>query len=157
MNKNNSVLTDLLIELANNIQNSLEKLYTEEGDNMLFAVLQAYNTYQEEERDGVDYIFNINDAEDLKCCIDGGMTAKEIHALYESYNRNGVPYFYFGVNHTKPKVISSISALCRNLITFLPDVLPYVLAYPNVDGYRELYALCMSEHMLLPYISNMDK
>ena len=43
--------------------------------NML---LLAYNRWQEDEHSGVDYIFNINNPDDLIDCIKGGLTADEI-------------------------------------------------------------------------------
>ena len=36
------------------------------NENLMFVTLNAYNCYQEEERDGVDYIFDLNNADDLK-------------------------------------------------------------------------------------------
>ena len=68
-------------KISGAIINDTRNVYSAEGDMVLKMVLAAYNDYQESERDGVDYIFDIENTNDLKCCIDGGMTAKAIGGL----------------------------------------------------------------------------
>ena len=143
-----NVLNKLVAEIKSNIAHDL-KSYTECNDELLKLVLNAYNTYQEEERDGVDYIFNINNPEDLKCCIKGGMTAKDIAWLYEQSQVNSTPFFYFGVNYEKPKPIANWDALVINLINWLDNVLPCMLAYPYaLKNYEELYKVCVTDYMI---------
>ena len=43
-----------------------------QGKN-LSMLLGAFNQWQEDERSGVDYIFDINNKEDLKYLVDNGM------------------------------------------------------------------------------------
>ena len=59
-------------------------------------VLDVYNKYQENERDGVDYIFDINKKEDLIACIKGGLTARMIQELVNNLDNGFTQYFYFG-------------------------------------------------------------
>ena len=74
----------IINELVNEITNKLSQKMTNENGcgNVTLLVLGAYNRFQEDERDGADYIFNINDVNDLKCCIDGGMSTCEISSIY---------------------------------------------------------------------------
>lgn len=119
------------------------------GDDTAILVLNAYNRYQEEERDGVDYIFDIRKGEDLKCCIDGGMTAHEISCINEECTRTAksTPYFMFGQNHRTAEVIPTWEQLKRVLGVSLHEVILQMLAYPSVDGYKELYGYCVSDYM----------
>jgi hypothetical protein len=118
------------------------------GDDTAILVLNAYNRYQENERDGVDYIFDIRKGEDLKCCIDGGMTAQEISYTYkECMVRAHTPYFMFGQNHEQAEVIPTWAQLKRVLGASLHEVILQMLAYPSVDGYKELYKHCMTDCM----------
>lgn len=154
-----NVLNKLVAEIKSNIAHDLEnylKQYRPHANSyphfnieLLWLVLNAYNTYQEEERDGVDYIFNINNPEDLKCCIEGGMTAKQVAWLYDQSQVNTTPFFYFGVNYEKPKPIANWEALIINLINWLDNILPCVLAYPySLKSYEELYKACITNYMI---------
>ena len=139
-----NVLNTLVAEIKNNILHDL----THSDRQLLELVLDAYNTYQEEERDGVDYIFDINKPEDLKSCIDGGMTANEVAWLYDQSQVN-TTLFYFGVNYEKPKPIETYHVLVYNLTQWLPKVLPCVLAYPYLlKSYEKLYRRCITEYMI---------
>ena len=137
--------------IVKSIQNAIIKdinnIYSKKGCyDVLEMLLKAYNDYQESERDGVDYIFNINDTNDLKCCIDGGMTAKEIGELYSGSIHNHSQYFYFGCNHPKPEPINSLADLRCNLVCWLDELIPSILAYPYAyESYKAIYEAYMSD------------
>lgn len=121
-------------------------VYSVKGDRVLKMVLAAYNAYQEEERDGVDYIFDLNNQDDLKCCVEGGLTAQEICGLYNQSQMNTLQYFYFGCNYPKPQPINTWNELRTNLIAWLDDVLPCVLAYPYaVEAYKVMYRFYVTD------------
>ena len=143
-----NVFKSLVAEIKRNIVCDLHQYLGYDG-KLLKLVLDAYNTYQKEERDGVDYIFDINNPDDLQCCIAGGMTAKEVAWLYEQSQINTTPLFYFGVNYQHPQPIANYKALVTNLINWLDDILPCVLAYPYLlKSYEELYRVCVTDYMI---------
>jgi len=116
-------------------------VFSYEGDMVLKMVLAAYNDYQESERDGVDYIFDIDDTDDLKYCISHGMTAQEIGGLYLGSQSQHLRYFYFGCNHPTAEPIADWAVLRLQLISWLPDLILNVLAYPFAyESYKQLYA-----------------
>ena len=140
-----NIINKLVTEIKNNIAHDLKQC----DYHLLGLVLNAYNTYQKEERDGVDYIFDINKPEDLKCCIEGGMTAQEVGWLYEQSQVNTTSLFYFGTNYQKPKPIANYEELVVNLINWLDNMLPCVLAYPYLlKSYEELYKVCITDYMI---------
>lgn len=143
-----NVLNKLVAEIKSNIAHDLRSCLDNNGE-LLQLVLNAYNTYQEEERDGVDYIFNINNIEDLKCCVKGGMTAKQVGWMYNESQVNTTPLFYFGVNYEEPKPIATWDEVVTNMINWLEDVLPCVIAYPYaLKSYEELYKVCVTDYMI---------
>lgn len=115
-------------------------------------VLNARNAYEENERDGADYIFNLNSREDVKCCIDGGLTAKEIANTYNAMTRvNSTPYYFFGYNYEKPELIYSMDTLISLLESNLGDVLRNIICFPNAcDAYKNMYEEYIS-HELVTY------
>ena len=143
-----NVLKSLVAEIKRNIASNLRQYSNCDGE-LLKLVLDAYNTYQNEERDGIDYIFDINNPDDLQCCVAGGMTAKDVAWLYEEFQVNTTPWFYFGVNYEHPKPIVNYKALVTNLINWLDEILPCVLAYSYlVKSYEKLYKVCVTDYMI---------
>lgn len=73
-------------------------------------LIDVYNTYQEEERDGVDYIFDFQNKEDLCTCIKGGLTAEELAELVIMFQNDDsedyTPNFLFGCNHVSPYLLT---------------------------------------------------
>lgn len=127
-------------KISGAIINDTRNVFSVEGDIVLKMVLAAYNDFQESERDGVDYIFDIDNLDDLKCCVEGGMTAKEIGGLYLGSQSQHLRYFYFGCNYPTPKPIANWETLRQQLISWLPELIPNVLAYPfDNESYRQLY------------------
>lgn len=120
------------------------------GDDVTILVLGAYNRYQDDEKDGANYLFDINNGNDLKCCIDGGMKAEEISWLYNECNKTAksTPYFMFGANHEKAETIETWDALKAYLTNFLTSIILYMVTYHDADGYKQLYDHCISNYMI---------
>lgn len=100
-------------------------------------VLDVYNKYQENERDGVDYIFDINKKEDLIVCIKGGLTARMIQELVDNLDKDYTQYFYFGCNYPTPIPIE-FKDLKTNLYNYLDEIVDYIIAYPFDNDCRDL-------------------
>lgn len=106
-------------------------------------VFNAYNQYQEDERNGVDYIFDINNENDLISCIKGGMTAKEIANIYNSNCR----YFFFGVNYTTPNKIIEVNVE-EQIKIYLDEIVTAMMCYPYIGAYKELYSYFITTKIL---------
>ena len=126
MNTNYSV-KDIILDIERNF--GIKKVY-----NML---LKAYNQYQEDERDGVDYLFKLTNQNDLALLVKNGLTAKEISQLYTDENSETY-YFYYGVNHIELKCLS-IEELDKQIYDNIENIVKYMLAYPFIDAYKDLY------------------
>ena len=135
--------------IKKSIIRDLNDVYSVEGNKVLKMLLKAYNDFQEAERDGVDYIFDINNTDDLKCCIDGGMTSMEIGKLYLGSHNNHLPYYYFGCNYPHPQPINTWNELRINLVAWLDELLPNVVAYPYAyQSYRDVYTTYVTSIIL---------
>ena len=136
-------VTNLLEAVKAKAKAALEK-HDSFHETALNIVLRAYNTFQETERDGIDYIFNIDNKEDLSCCVEGGMTADEIAHIYNE-SQEKTKYFYFGHNHPKAELIANETQLVANLVAWLDDIIPNICE--NImfyDSYRDFYAYFVS-------------
>jgi hypothetical protein len=103
------------------------------------VLLNAYNTYQEDERFGVDYIFHIENVDDVKCCIEGGMQINEVSHLWVEFMKGTHSgYFFFGENYPIAKPLSQLE-LHTQLVEYIEEILPYVMTYPQRGGYKEFY------------------
>ena len=130
-------------------------VYSEKGEKVLRMVLAAYNDFQESERDGVDYIFDIDNTDDVKCCINGGMSTEEICGLWLGSQSKYTQYFYFGCNHPKAEPINTWGELRMQLVAWLDELLPNVIAYPySYDSYRNLYTAYVTDVVMGVYGTN---
>lgn len=141
-------IINLIAKMKSEIIINLKTDVSEVRHKATRMVLKAYNTFQEEERDGVDYIFDIRNKEDFRHVVNGGMTAKEVFDIYYDYENNTTAYFYFGCNHPYHEMIPTYNELRKTLVCWLDDVLECVIAYPWVEGYRELYEEYVSNRVL---------
>lgn len=127
----------IIIDRRNLLTKIEEDINYPEGRAML---LKAYNRYQEDERDGVDYIFNINNPTDLITCIQGGLTAEEIanfHNKVKSWE-TPTPHFLFGCNHKEMKPMGRDNIIDA-IVAVLDDIIDNIIAYPWVEEYRAVY------------------
>jgi len=108
--------------------------------------VDVYNKYQELERDGVDYLFRIDYVDDVKCCLDGGMTISEIVRLHNNVQQGIMtPYFFFGTNYRAPYQLIAASNLKIILVYALEQIVPHILANP--DRYPIIYARYITAHL----------
>ena len=137
--ENRDLVRDLLNELCEVITERIECALKSHDREMIALVFDANNDYQESCRDGVDYIFDLNKQEDLKCCVDGGLTWKEIIELKE-YDIFGKNPFFFGHNHTTPVQIKTEDELIGELVTWVEDIVTEVIKTPYAYGsYAQIY------------------
>ena len=143
-------LENLIEVMYEDLVDDLRTFTGKEFDNLLHIVLNAFNRYQESERDGVDYLFYINNTDDVKCCIEGGMTTKEIAEVYNGYkDGRNTGYFFFGQNYNRAKPIKTRDELIDLLIGTLHDVLLYVVCYPyRNEAYKTLYGYYVTDYMI---------
>ena len=107
----------------------------------LDAILNAYNRFQEDERDGVDYIFDINKNEDLVCCANGGMTADEIARMVNA----SISKFMFGVNYRHPVHLGH-AEIVRVLRDNAENIAEYTIRYcGRCEEYCTLYELYITQ------------
>lgn len=133
-------INEMVKMIAEKISNDLYAEYKNDmHDEVLQMVLKAYNEWQESEKDGVDYIFNIYDKDDLMACVKGGMTAKEVAEIYKDATTIWTPYYFFGSNYPSATPIKLWSDLFDYLVMWLEDVLPNIIAYPWCSTYRPIY------------------
>ena len=142
----NKSVRNSLEALHGNIVRSIElDLNNPLKKDELQLVLEAYNCYQETEHDGDNYIFNIDDVDDLKCCVDGGLTANEIYQMVKL----NCKHFTFGrctmFDRATYKIITDID-LHVLLWGYLEDVVWCALKYVSrCEEYAALYEHYVTE------------
>ena len=142
-------INTMVESIKKSILRDLNDVYSVKGNRVLNMVLEAYNDFQKSERNGVDYIFDINNTDDLECCINGGMTAQEIGGLWLGSHSKHLQYFYFGCNYPKPLPINTWNELRMNMIAWLDELLPNVLAYPySYESYKNIYIAYVTDVIL---------
>lgn len=134
------ILSQVLRNLSYNIKAMCTEAFDECNMDDIMLILNAYNRYQEDEKDGVDYIFDLSNKEDIITCVNGGMSVKEIASLHIQNVRDYsmTNFFLFGVNHKEPKLLS-YSQFGQQLLSHTDEIAECVLAFPWVNEYRVFY------------------
>jgi len=102
-------------------------------------VLAAYNRYCEDEKDGIDYIYDIYNQEDLNTLVNNGMTANDITKLFESAQDTKSNYLFCDCNHDIEQ-IASFENVLDLLIGMIDEVCECALLYvTRCEEYQALY------------------
>lgn len=92
-------------------------------------LLRSYNFYEEEERSGVDYIFDVTDKEDINH-VD--LEVSEIVELYNNYDSDdATQYFLCGCNYEAPRQFKTEKDVDAQILSYLDEIIEHVLMYPE--------------------------
>lgn len=140
-------------ELIHAVEHKLSAFIAQEFNRYMSSteivpLLKVYNRYQEDECDGVDYLFSISSNEDVMTCLKGGMTINELHSLLDENEETfKTPLFFFGENHTTSKLIS-VSAFKEQLYTHSYELAECIVSYPWVEEYRYFYTKFITDELI---------
>ena len=139
----------LVKEMAIEFRRLVAIAFNENDIHTINKLIDVYNTYQEEERDGVDYIFDLQNKEDLCTCIKGGLTAEEIAELVaKSLDNDGENYttkFLFGCNHVSPYLLTH-SVLISSLALHAVEIVDCMLQDPFCYD-KDIYYKILTYHV----------
>jgi hypothetical protein len=124
-----NISTSIIADLRNDNKEKKEKAFN--------IVLKAYNTYQDIERNGLDYIFDATNIEDTIVVAKGGTSFKE---FYDVFNASDKKTIYYMVGEKYPDLVFlSQEEVIKGLIFHLEDVVRHTMVQPYVDGYNQLF------------------
>jgi hypothetical protein len=125
----NFIATNLRMELLNKDEEKSKKAFD--------IVFNAYNKFQEEERDGLDYIFKADNADDTKTLGKGGYTFIDFMRAYNASPKKS-DYFMAGINHVGIEFMDK-KEVVRQLSSYLNEIVIQTIINPYLMGYKELY------------------
>ena len=133
------VMKKIIESMSKRIEKDLLKNHLNNTE-VFEMVLAAYNRYCEDEKDGIDYIFDIYNQDDLKCLVKNGMSASEIATIYEGAQYRTSNYFFYDCNHMTNNVIGSFEEVLDLLIGMLDEVCECVMTYvTRCEEYQAIY------------------
>ena len=149
--KNISIMKEQFDCLVQRMTIEFRRLVTfafhENDIQMINRLVGVYNTYQEEERDGVGYICDLQNKEDLRTCMEGGLTAEEIAELvaksFDKSDKNYTTKFLCGYesNH-----LLMHSALKDTIISNATEIVEHMLKHPFCYD-QEIYSKILTDHV----------
>ena len=114
---------------------------------MINRLVGVYNTYQEEEREGVGYICDLRNKEDLRTCMESGLTAEEIAELvaksFDESDKNYTTKFLccYESNH-----LLMHSALKDTIISNATEIVEHMLKHPFCYD-QDIYSKILTDHV----------
>lgn len=135
-------MTDITLqEIINNIVNLIKTELSSDNDEKkekaFNITLKAYNAYQDNEKNSVDYIFDANNVEDCKTLVNCGMTHKKYHDVVMASETKS-NYFFYGINYPEIVFLTK-TQLFAQIWSTLEDVIKHSMIQPYIDGYNQLY------------------
>lgn len=133
----NITLNEIIDNIVNIIKSDLLSDNEDKKEKAFNITLKAYNAYQDNERNSVDYIFDANNVEDCKTLAKVGTTLKEYHdAVMASEIKSD--YFFCGENYPQITFLSKTNIFAQ-IWGNLEDVIKHAMIQPYLDGYNQLF------------------
>ena len=137
----------LVKEMATSFRSLVAIAFDENDIHTINKLIDVYNTYQEEERDGVDYIFDFHNKEDLCTCIKGGLTAEELAELVAKFsNKSGKNYTTKFLCGYESNHLLMYSALKDAIIVYANEIVEHMLKHPFCYD-QEIYSKILTDHV----------
>lgn len=108
-------------------------------DENFNLVLSAYNTYCNEEKDGADYIFDLENKNDLISLIKGGMKTEDIVSLVGDRKSR-----YIVINERHQYVPMRIDEVKSNIKMYAYEIMESVIYFPYIEEYKNVYQKIIS-------------
>ena len=146
------MIADYFIEIAKLVSKKInEDVNAGKNLNMLLA---AYNEWQEYEKDGADYIFDINNNKDLKFVVDRGFLSAQGIAFVVNKCESGL--FQFSGNDPDAGVKGiDIEELKKILMNTSDTFMRYVVMYAARCGSDSAYTSVYEEYVV-PVLENSN-
>lgn len=127
-------------EIKEKVQKAVKANFCKVGSELLDKWIAAHNRYQENECDCADYLYNLNNTDDLIWCIKGGMTAEKLASLVNTTfwgEDKGSSFFRLGTQAQRLSVGQT-----KNIVySYVDEIMEDVLKYPYIEEYRPIYEL----------------
>ena len=113
---------------------------------MINRLVCVYNTYQEE-REGVGYICDLQNKEDLRTCMEGGLTAEELAELVaKSNDKSGENYTTKFLCGYESNHLLMHSALKDTIISNATEIVEHMLKHPFCYD-QDIYSKILTYHV----------
>jgi len=139
------MIADYFIEIAKLVSKKInDDVNAGKNLNMLLA---AYNEWQEDEKDGADYIFDINNEKDLKFVVERGFLSAKGIAFVVNECETGL--FQFNGNDPDAGVKGiGIEELKKTLMNTSDTFIRYVIMYAARCGSNSAYTNVYEEYIV---------
>jgi tRNA A22 N-methylase len=136
--------------IKTNFEKIVETAFNTNDVKKINALVGVYNTYQENERDFVDYIYDYNNADDLCSCIKGGMGILHITRMFNESKKFAQLTSYFLLTQNGDTILLSQGVLASQLKSHSEEIAENMLCYPhsyNKEMYWEIVTGILEEKM----------
>lgn len=144
--KNNN-LKNSIIALVEEIKKCVIRDYKLD-DDLRKDLLSSYNQYQESELDGVDYIFDVTNKEDV---LNTDLEVGDVVELYNDYmNKKTTGYFMYGYNRETPYVFKTMEELDNHIRSWINEIIEHIVVYPSIcESHKRIYDKYIYETIML--------
>jgi tRNA A22 N-methylase len=137
--------------IKKNFEKIVETAFNTNDVKKINTLVGVYNTYQENERDFVDYIYDNNNADDLCSCIKGGMGILQITRMFNESKKFAQPTSYFLLTQNGDTILLCQGVLASQLKSYSEEIVENMLCYPhsyNKEMYWEIVTKILEEKIV---------
>lgn len=105
------------------------------------TILKAYNMWQEDTQDGVDYIFDITNKQDVIDLLKGDLSVGGITSIYNGQEHQAhTRYFRYGQNYELPMAFRTMNELKEYLAKETKWVIIHLFLFGNeTEEYKTIF------------------
>jgi negative regulator of genetic competence, sporulation and motility len=129
-------------EIVRKFEENLYYAFNTENETYIKDFIDIHNTYQENNHDCIDYIYDMNNKEDLASCVKGGMTIENIVNLY---NTKKTQYFLLPLTETYTTQSMSADMLLSTIFAYREEIVRDMLLFPH-QYKNEMYQDIIAEY-----------
>lgn len=129
-------------EIVRKFEENLYYAFNTENETYIKDFIDIHNTYQENNHDCIDYIYDMNNKEDLASCVKGGMTIENIVNLY---NTKKTQYFLLPLTETYTTQSMSVDMLLSTIFAYREEIVRDMLLFPH-QYKNEMYQDIIAEY-----------
>jgi hypothetical protein len=128
--------------IVKKFEENLYYAFNTENETYIKDFIEIHNTYQENNHDCIDYIYDMNNKEDLASCVKGGMTIENIVNLY---NTKKTQYFLLPFTETYTTQSMGADMLLSTIFAYREEIVRDMLLFPH-QYKNEMYQDIIAEY-----------
>jgi hypothetical protein len=114
------------------------------ADKRFDLLFNAYNTWRENEADGIDYFFDATNEKNVEWCLENGLSKTKFDKMQAKHKARNTKYFMWDDAHLTPCILTD-KEVEEWLESAATEIVKWVFTYPDTGAYKAIYDAYVSD------------